>query len=252
MIASLPMYATPLTAGADARFWGLIRDNLRTMGHDAPEALALAPADLMAHWRDPALIFSQTCGLPYRASLKDEVTLIGTPDFGVEGAPPGHYRSLVIARQDDPRDALSAFDGACFAYNDPMSQSGWAALALEAPEVLQGPLLCTCGHRASVLAVSQGEADFATVDAVTWRHLTAASETTGLKVIHATQPTPGLPYITSRAGPADALFQAINRAIDALGTQDREVLYIEGMVALPPEAYDLPLPPAPWDIRALT
>ena len=248
MIASLPMYATPLTAGADARFWALIRDNLRAAGHDAPENLTLAPPDLMTHWRDPSLIFSQTCGLPFRAALKDDVALIGTPDYGIKGCPPGYYYSLVIARQDDKREALSDYRQARFAYNEPMSQSGWAALALDAPEVLKGPKHCSGSHRASVLAVRQGKADFAAVDAVTWQHLRAASEATGCKIVHATRPTPGLPYITAKSGPADVLFAATRKAIASLGKGDRTTLYLKDLIALPPSAYHLPLPPKPETI----
>ncbi|WP_108814604.1 phosphate/phosphite/phosphonate ABC transporter substrate-binding protein [Loktanella sp. Alg231-35] len=250
MIASLPMYATPHTAGADARFWGLIRDGLHKQGVDAPDALTAPPTDLLAHWRNPKLIFSQTCGFPFRAVLKDDVSLIGTPDYGVAGCPPGYYCSHVIARDDDPRVALSAFKTARFAYNDAMSQSGWAALALEAPEVLQGPRLCTGGHRLSAIAVRQGDADFATIDAVTWQHLDAAGETGGLKILHSTSPTPGLPYITSKSGPVDALFAATAQAITALPSQDRAVLHLEGLVALPPSAYALPLPPPAEAIRS--
>ena len=171
--------------------------------------------------------------------------MVGTPDYGIKGCPPGYYCSFVIARQDDNRTALVDFRGARFAYNDPMSQSGWAALALEAPEVLHGPLQCTGSHRASALAVRHGEADFATIDAVTWRHLLAAREATGLKVIHATRPSPGLPYITSRTGPAEALLNATTQAINALSKQDRATLHLKALVAVPASAYDLPLPPHP-------
>lgn len=243
MSASLPMYATPLTAGADARYWGLIRDGLRAQGVDAPETLCPPPSDLIAHWRDPQLVFSQTCGFPFRAVLKDDVSLIGTPDYGVAGCPPGYYCSFVIAREDDPRTTLSAFTSAPFAYNDPMSQSGWAALALEAPEVLRGPRLCTGGHRQSALAVRKGDADFATIDAVTWQHLEAAGETTDLKIIHKTSPTPGLPYITAKSGPVDILFDATAQAIAMLRPQDRAALHLKGLIALSPSAYALPLPP---------
>ena len=249
MIASLPMYATPLTAGADARFWGLIRDNLRAQGVNAPDKLMLAPADLMAHWRDPRLIFSQTCGLPYRAILKNDVTLIGTPDYGISGCPPGYYCSLVVARADDPRETLADFRLARFAYNDPMSQSGWAALAMDAPEVLQGHRLCTGSHRSSVLAVRHGDADFASIDAVTWRHLKSAAEATGLKVIHGTPPTPGLPFITMQSATAPALFEATCAAIAALSHQDRQTLHLKGIIALPQDAYERPLPPTPEAIQ---
>jgi ABC-type phosphate/phosphonate transport system substrate-binding protein len=61
----------------------------------------------------------------------------------------------VIARADDPRAELAAFREATFAFNDPGSQSGWAALAAEAPDVLAGPCVQTGSHRASTLAVAR-------------------------------------------------------------------------------------------------
>jgi ABC-type phosphate/phosphonate transport system substrate-binding protein len=124
-----------------------------------------------------------------------------------------------------------------------MSQSGWAALALEAPEVLRGPRLCTGGHRLSALAVRKGDADFATIDAVTWLHLEAAGETAGLKIIHRTAPTPGLPYITAKSGPVGALFDATAQAIAMLTPQDRDTLHLKGLVTLSASTYALPLPP---------
>lgn len=245
MIASLPMYATPQTAGADARFWALIRDNLRALGGAAPDTLVPAPADLMAHWRDPGLVFSQTCGMPFRAALQDSVTLIGTPDYGVDGCPPGYYCSVIIARIDDPREALDDFRAARFAYNDPMSQSGWAAVAMQTPEALQGPRLCTGSHRGSVKAVQQFEADFASIDAVTWHHLTTAGETAGLRIIHRTQPTPGLPYITAKSGSAPVLFEATAAAIAALSASDQQTLHLKDLIAIPKRDYKGPLPPNP-------
>ena len=245
MIASLPMYATPLTAGADARFWALIRDHLRAEGIGAPEVLTLSPGDLMTHWRDPDLLLSQTCGLPFRAVLKDHVALVGTPDYGLKDCPPGYYNSLVIARSDDARTRLAEFAGATFAYNDPLSQSGWAALALDTPEVVTGPKLQSGSHRASAHAVREGRADFASIDAVTWQHLTAASETSGLRIIHATRPTPGLPLITAKENLAETLFTAVATAIAMLEPADRHTLHLRGLIALPETAYDLPIPPKP-------
>jgi hypothetical protein len=190
MIASLPMYAFPRTEAAEARLWTGIRDRLRDAGIDAPDTLTRDPGDLCAHWTDPGLILSQTCGRPYKAHLHGQVRLVGTPDYRLKGCPPGYYQSLVIARADDPRGDFHAFRTARFAFNDEGSQSGWAALAAEAPEVLHGPRVPTGSHRASTRAVREGRADFAAIDAVTFRHLSAASETKGLRIIHATTPAP--------------------------------------------------------------
>ncbi|MDX8348273.1 PhnD/SsuA/transferrin family substrate-binding protein [Cognatiyoonia sp. IB215446] len=245
MIASLPMYALPGTEAAHDRFWVLVRDYLRAAGIAAPDALTHIDGDLLNHWRAPDLVLSQTCSLPYRSRLRDHVTLIGTPDYGVEGCPPGYYRSVIIARSDDARDHLEAFSNSRFALNDPVSQSGWAALASERPEVLQGPQMITGSHRASMNAVQRGAADFAAIDAVTYHSLANAGETNGLRILEQTRPTPGLPLIAAKSVPALPVFQALRAAIDALDPEDRESLGLRALVALPPDAYDLPIPPAP-------
>ena len=116
MIASLMMYLRPETAGATARYWALIRDELATRGIAAPEELS-NEVEEFAVWKAENLILSQTCGMPYRLCLHDCVTLIGTPDLGVEGCLPGHYNSVFVVRADDPRETISDFRTARFAYN---------------------------------------------------------------------------------------------------------------------------------------
>lgn len=237
MIASLPMYAFPRTEAAEARLWAGIRDRLREAGIVAPDALTRDPGDLLAHWTDPGLILSQTCGRPYKSHLHGRVHLVGTPDYGLQGCPPGYYQSLVIARADDPRDDLHTFRTARFAFNDEGSQSGWAALAAEAPEVLHGPRVPTGSHRASTRAVREGRADFAAIDAVTFRHLTEASETEGLRIVHATTPRPGLPLITNARQDPNAIFSATAEAIAALDRADSDRLGLRGLIRIPAEDY---------------
>lgn len=237
MIASLPMYAFPGTAAAEARLWDGIRDRLRAHGIGAPDGLTRAAGDLMAHWTDPDLLLSQTCGRPFKDHLHGKVRIIGTPDYGLEGCPPGHYQSLIVARADDPRATLTEFSDATFAFNERGSQSGWAALAAESPEVLKGRQLQTGSHRASILAVQDRRADFAAIDAVTFRHLTAASDANGLKVIHRTTPRPGLPFITNARQDPEPLFTAIAAAISALSGTDRECLGLRGLIRIPAEDY---------------
>ena len=245
MIASLPMYLTPLTAAGYDRFWQLIANRLRQQGIEAPAALQVEIPDLIAHWQDPDLLLSQTCGLPYRAVLKDRVTLVGTPDYGLPDCPPGYYNSMVIVREADPARNLDDLAGRPFAYNDPLSQSGWAALALSAPYVVTGPMHCTGSHRASAAAVCAGDADFASIDAQSWRQLQAMGLDAGLRVVHKTEPVPGLPLITMQPDLVKPLAKAVTEAIDALGKPDRDQLGLKGLVAISAAAYDLPLPPPP-------
>ena len=85
MIAALGMYDRPETAAANDALWALIRDGLRARGMDAPEVLTRGAGAYWPAWESPDMLLSQTCGLPFRARLHEKVTLIGTPDYGVEG-----------------------------------------------------------------------------------------------------------------------------------------------------------------------
>lgn len=249
MIASLGMYDRAETAAANDRLWAAIRDGLRARGVAAPDALTRGEAAYWPAWEDPALVLSQTCGFPYRARLHGRVTLIGTPDYGVEGCAPGHYRSVFVARADDARGRLEDFNGTALAYNEALSQSGWAAPQNHAAaHGLRFPAgLRTGGHRASAQAVAGGRADLAALDAVTWRLLSRWEGFAGrLKVVGQTDPTPVLPFIAGPGADAAATFDAVAAAIAGLSDADREATGLRGLIRIAPEAYlAVPTPPAP-------
>jgi ABC-type phosphate/phosphonate transport system substrate-binding protein len=245
------MYDRPETVAANDRFWALIREGLGRRGVAAPERLTRGNGDPFATWLSPDLVLSQTCGFPYRARLHGHVTLIGTPDYGVEGCAPGHYCSRIVVRADDPRAGLAAFRGARVAYNEALSQSGWAALAHHAPELTEGPVIRTGGHARSARLVADGGADLAAIDAVTWA-LLARDEpfAAGLRVITSTQPTPGLPLIAAPGADREATRAAVAEAIAALDPADRATLLLRGLADIPAEAYlavPTPRPPAQSD-----
>lgn len=251
MIASLPMYDRPELRAETDRYWALIREELAARGIDAPSALRRGEDALMPQWEDPDLILSQTCGFPYRARLHGRVDLVGTPDFGNEGCAPGYYRSVLIAQADDPRGAFEDFDGARIAYNEGLSQSGWAApinlAAARGIRLLPG--LETGSHRASFHAVAEGRAELAAIDALTWRLISEFEDVSGVKVVGATNPTPALPYITAKGRDAGAIFAAVAAAIARLEAADRDRLHLRGIVAIPASAYlAVPIPPAPDQI----
>ena len=240
MIAALPMYNQPDCLAALGRYWALIRDGLRDGGVAAPDELSWGVHDFHAHWLDPALVLSQACGYPFRAVLQGKVTLIGTPDYGVAGCAPGYYRSVLVVRADDDRDDLTAYQAAMFAYNDPMSQSGWAAAQTHAQRhgFQFDNTAQTGGHVASAHAVKDGSADIAAIDAVTWRLLLRNDPAlSALRVLAETDPTPGLPYIAAQGADRHATFRAIAAAISGLAPQDRDTLGIRGIVDIPASAY---------------
>lgn len=251
MISAFPMYDFDDMVAANAALWARVRDRLQQGGIAAPKALTRG-ADLWQLWLSPDLMLAQTCGYPFRARLHPDVTLVGTPDYGIDGCAPGEYCSYFVARRDDRRRDLAAFDGVDLAYNDALSQSGWAApqhyatvQGLRFPAGAQ-----TGGHRLTVQAVASGRAALGAIDAVTWRHLQRMEPATqDLHVIAQTAPTPGLPLITHKAGPAKQLFAAVTDAIALLPDADRAILGLRGLVAIPASAYlSVPNPPPPVQI----
>ena len=245
MIAMLGMYDMLQLQAANDRFWQQIR---LALGY-GPDHLS-RDVDVWQVWRSPDLLLAQTCGLPYRSRLHGDVQLVGTPDYGLPGCPPGHYMSVFVVRADDPRDTLAAFDGGRFAYNEPLSQSGWAApiTHLTAQGIGVSALVETGGHRASALAVLEGRADLAGLDALTWALLQDHETwTSGLRVLEATRPTPGLPYITGQDRDPVAIASAVSQAIRALDPDDRGRLHLQGLVQIPAHAYlDIETPDGPW------
>lgn len=239
MIASLMMYARPELAPAQARYWAGIRAALAARGIDAPQELS-NDAEAFSVWTAPDLVLSQTCGMPYRTWLHGRVALIGTPDFDLDGCPPGHYRSAVVVRADDPRDRLEDFARARLAYNQTFSQSGYAALhaLARARGFWFADRRESHAHRQSARAVAEGDADIAALDAVSWRLMQRYDGFTAkLRVLTWTAPTPGLPYIAAACADVPATFAAVAEAIAALSPDDRATLGINGLQAIPAAAY---------------
>lgn len=252
MIAALGMYDRAETQGSNDRLWALIRDGMRAKGLAAPEGLTRGARAYWDGWTAPDLVLSQTCGFPYRARLHDKVTLIGTPDYGVAGCPPGYYCSVLIARGDDPRRTVTEFDGAALAFNDDLSQSGWAAPQTYASVlgITLPPLIRTGGHLLSARAVAEGRAEIAALDAVTWDMIAQWDAfAKGLKVVGRTDPTPGLPYIAALGTHTALLFDIMAAAIAALPRLDHEVLRLKGLVRIEPATYlAIPTPPTPAEL----
>ena len=245
MIAALSMYDMAHARAAHDRYWQAIRN-----------ALGFGPAHLdrtgglWDQWLSPQLVLAQTCGLPFRARLHDKVTLVGTPDYGLPDCPPGHYFSVFVVSADHPALSLVALDHPTLAYNDPLSQSGWAAPIAHFRDLglgfRTGPQ--TGSHVASACAVADGRADVAALDAVTWKMLQQENPSLAgrLKVIDRTTATPGLPYITASTFDPKLIAQAVREAIANLSEIDHNTLCLRALIHIPAHAYlALPLPPKP-------
>lgn len=232
------MYDRPELRQAHDRLWRLVWLGLRDRGEDAPEQLTSGEGAF--DWHSSDLLLSQTCGMPYRMGLHKTLTLVGTPDYGVEDCPPGHYRSAIIAREDNQASVEALMGQGRIAFNMAHSQSGFAALHDYGASlgIAIAPMVLTGAHRASALTVAEGRADVAALDAVSWRLMERYDDfAAALRVVAWTKPTPGLPLVTAFPEYQTLLFACFKAALVEMAEEDRQALGVQGLVAIPHAEY---------------
>jgi ABC-type phosphate/phosphonate transport system substrate-binding protein len=247
MESAFPMYA----AGAPAHqaLWQFVAQQLRVQGFgDIPQTLA-QPTDLAAHWLQPGLLLSQTCGYPLTHALAGRVQLVGAFHYQAPGCEGIQYRSMLVCRTADAALPLDAFRGRTVAFNSDDSQSGYNSLrALVAPWAVEGAFfgqaLHTGAHRASLEAVRSGAADIAAIDCVSLALFQRENRQVleGLRICGYTALSPGLPLITSlQTAPAllSALQTTLHAAMEVDSLADaRAALCITGFETVSLAAYD--------------
>jgi ABC-type phosphate/phosphonate transport system substrate-binding protein len=239
VIAALQMYDWPEVAGRTDSFWREVAASLRVNGVAAPEALS-RPRDPVAAWSDPALLLGQSCGLPYVSGACGGAFPVARPVYDVEGCGEGTYRSAIICRAGEEAP-LAAFRGCRAAINEYGSQSGCNALAdavRPLGDAFFGRVLLTGAHRASALAVADGWADIAAIDAVAWA-LFAEIESAAhsrLSVLAWTPETPSLPFITAPSN--EALAPILLNALAAAARRGNPVEVPVAVLPASPEDYD--------------
>lgn len=242
--------APPLVVEAQRALWAFLRDHLRQAGMTGlPEALDETTAH-HAVWRDPRLIFAQTCGFPFVKHLRGRVRLVATPVYAAPGCDGPSMCSFVIARAKAAPSSLAACQGLRAAINEPGSNSGYNLLrAAIAPFAKGRPFFAgvieTGGHLASIEAVRRGLADLAAIDCVTFDLLSrhAPERIEGLAILGQTPRGPSLPFITRQSASDDelALLRAALKAATAAPALEpaRRILGLCDVVVLEEGAYDI-------------
>jgi ABC-type phosphate/phosphonate transport system substrate-binding protein len=238
------MYDLPELRQQTRTLWHGIAAHLERHG-SAIAAELLQPDDLAAHWREPDLLLSQTCGYPL-LSLPSQVRVVATPAYAAPGCDGAFYRSALVVRHDHPAAGLAALrDGVC-AINSRDSNSGMNLLrAAIAPLANRTRffrhVLETGSHAASLDAVATGRADLAAIDCVTFALLQQhrPALTSMIRILGWTETAPGLPLIT--AGSV-ALRDRLREALAAVASDPafepiRRALLIDRFVVLPDDAY---------------
>jgi ABC-type phosphate/phosphonate transport system substrate-binding protein len=221
-IAALPMYDFPWTARANDALWGAIAGRLEEAGVRSPKRLARG-GDIAQQWRDPGLVFGQTCGYPYVTGLQNAVTLIATPEYAFPGCDGMAHRSFLIRRTSDARRDVGEFRGARAAINGCDSDTGMNLFRLTVASIAGGArffgaVVATGSHEASLAAVAQSQADLASIDCVSFALLKRGRpELVGqVAVVAESALSPGLPFIASAHLPASTIAAVRRALIDAL------------------------------------
>jgi ABC-type phosphate/phosphonate transport system substrate-binding protein len=211
-LASLAMYVSPPpVAEATRLFWEALGRRLRGYGLNAPKSL---DDDVRYDdaWLRPDLLLGQTCGYPYVQHLRGKVQLVASPVYGLPGCDGPLKCSFIIVNAMSSAQSIEDLRGARAAINEPGSNSGYNLFrAFVAPHAVDGRFfssaLETGGHRASIDAVSLGEADIAAIDCVTFGNTLRfdPDRVAGVRILAETTKGPGLPFITAAATPAKDL-----------------------------------------------
>jgi ABC-type phosphate/phosphonate transport system substrate-binding protein len=220
LVASLGMYDFPWTAAANDALWAGVATRLRAAGVAAPPRLTRG-VDLHELWRNPRLIFGQTCGYPYVTALRPKVALIATPIYAFPGCRGAAHRSFLVASKLRKRRNLADFAGARAAVNAPDSNTGMNLFRATIAPIARGrpffgQVTVTGSHAASLAAVSEGAAEIAAIDCVSFALLRRGRPdlTRSVEVIARTPFSPDLPFIMS-AGLAEVHLGAIRAALFA-------------------------------------
>lgn len=213
-LALLPLYDWPELHHLTDGVWACIREAARDQGLDLPTDLDHR-AQRASAWMADEVVFSQLCGSPWYRKHRHHARYLATSDFELNDNEPGQYYSKIVVAADAPYQSIDQLGKARFAYNDDDSQSGVHCLRplmdMEA-HIAQG---VECGgHRLSMEAVAAGQADFAAIDAFSFKLAESiAPEVTGaLRVIGQTPHRPAPVLITSTAFDDD-IAQRLQRAV---------------------------------------
>lgn len=226
MRAGLPMYdADCLRPFVDAWWQGLDRA-VRRAGLSGLPAMTRT-GDPHALWQAPDLLLSQICGYVLNNRYRDSLQPLLTPCYAAPGCDGPRYRSVLLAREDNPARCLADLRGTICACNEADSHSGINALARTvAPLTRENRFFSghrfTGSHAASMAAVRAGSADVCAVDCVTYALLSRhdPETTAGLRQIGYSASAPGLPYVTAAATPPDSLQRLREAIAEAMADPD--------------------------------
>jgi ABC-type phosphate/phosphonate transport system substrate-binding protein len=248
LVATLGMYDFPWTVPGNDELWRAVAARLGAAGLKAPSSLT-RDVDLHDLWVSPGLVFGQTCGYPYIATLQQRVTLVATPIYDFPGCVGAANCSFLVTSRNSDRQTLADFRGARALINNPDSNSGMNRFrAMIAPLAGGKAFFAEVGvsgsHAASLASIAADEADLACIDCVSFALMRHGRPEVmdNVRVVATTAMTQGLPFIMSNALAPTYARQSRLALADVLGDPSlapaRKALGLTGMRIRAPADYD--------------
>jgi ABC-type phosphate/phosphonate transport system substrate-binding protein len=236
-VAALPMYDLPKLEPTTDAFWRAIAERLEDAGLRPPASLTRT-ADYQAMWRNPELLLGQACGYPIVKQLKSAVQIVATPIYGSPGCQGFEHRSFFIVNAKTRHRTLSDLRGSICAVNGYDSNTGMNLLRAAIAPIAKGSrffrsVIVTGAHRKSLEAVTNGQADVAAIDCVSFAHFQNFDPevTACVAKIGQSLSTAAPPFITAKNDPGiiRVLREALHDVALAPGLKSvRSALNIEG------------------------
>ena len=233
--ASLPMYNPPGMRAANALFWEALSGLLREAGLEGvPDALSFerpaVPDDI-----GPEVLFSQTCGYPLQTLYAGQYRLLARPCYDAAGCNGSTHSAFFVVPADSPYRRLEDVRGKRFALNSLHSNSGMnlprRLLAERAGgRPYFGEVIETGGHGPSMVLVSSGGADCASIDCLTYVFSQDYQPATvaGLRILAQTPTSPVIPFVTS-ATTDDATVAVLQRCLYRMSSDPRFAAALSGL-----------------------
>ena len=236
---NLGMYDLPETQHLNNAWWQGLSRHMDALGIEGLPAHLDRTVDEGEFWSSPDLLFSQTCGYPLALSGHQTLTPVLTPHYDVPGCEGSHYLSYIVVHEDSHAHALEDLRNAHLAVNSEQSNSGWRALRLLLESTCDANAFVehrsiSGGHRNSIEMVRLGQADYCSIDCVSFALLAryAPNVVAGTRVLCHTPSSPGLPYVTSNRmdqSQLERLREAVFNALEDPELEEvREGLLIRG------------------------
>lgn len=217
--ASFPWYDLPSVQWANDVLW-------RATGYPGELNRSQAASEL---WSDSELLVTQACGLDLFLS-DAPIEPIASPVFDLD-CEAGMYFSYIVCNVKSRAKRKVA------AVNSLSSRSGWSALLSRcSPQ----RVVVTGSHQASLEALTNGLADVAAIDAVTWSIIKrdAPVKLVGLEIVERSSDAPSPPYVVRRGVDPNKILSKLQAAFESASSTDaKKALIIKSIIPVNRDNY---------------